>query len=213
MEEDEILDTKGDSIRVLLLKNVTNVNPFNDLISGDSKGNLLVFSNHEILSRTSIGTSITALDVDPNNNTIIAGDSTGSISAYRTPDVSSEKMWKFRLLDNPEFASQNSQRTGNVHKKKSKNNPKRKILCFCFSFKKKKKQSTSFDCSIRNILLTEMKDTSSNEIDCLLVNDGSKSLNFYVQNLRSTSLSLRFRVNSVRKNRTIFVMTIVSTLG
>eukprot|EP01132_Coremiostelium_polycephalum_P005736 gene5736-7134_t len=58
--EIEVLETKGGSIQHLELLDTTKFGS-KDIISGDSNGNIVIFSNHQILYRESINGSITSI--------------------------------------------------------------------------------------------------------------------------------------------------------
>lgn len=79
---------------------------------GDSKGNVVLFSDGKILSRICINSPISCMELD-NEGSIIVGDCFGSLTAFEPPDVS-DKRWKIRIQDNLDFSSQFSSRTGQV---------------------------------------------------------------------------------------------------
>jgi hypothetical protein len=59
---DSALETKGASIKVLKSFPITKLSPA-DILVGDANGNIVLFSNGELLSRQSVSHSITAISI------------------------------------------------------------------------------------------------------------------------------------------------------
>ncbi|GAM24218.1 hypothetical protein SAMD00019534_073930 [Acytostelium subglobosum LB1] len=93
---EEVLESKGASIQSLCLSDITRFGGI-DIVSGDSHGNLVAFSNHQIIYRDSIGEAISALTTHHSINgdfDIVVGDRSGMITAFK-PFQSVQ--WKVRL--------------------------------------------------------------------------------------------------------------------
>ncbi|KAK3715064.1 hypothetical protein QZH41_012133, partial [Actinostola sp. cb2023] len=97
-EEISKLESKGGPVQCLHLHNVTKFGS-TDLIVGDSKGTLTIFSNEQILNRRILSQGcITTLTVDVDyagNLAIVVGDAEGGVTAM-SPYGS---LWKIRLQD------------------------------------------------------------------------------------------------------------------
>eukprot|EP01124_Arcella_intermedia_P032109 TRINITY_DN7421_c0_g1_i1.p1 TRINITY_DN7421_c0_g1~~TRINITY_DN7421_c0_g1_i1.p1 ORF type:complete len:338 (-),score=80.87 TRINITY_DN7421_c0_g1_i1:244-1257(-) len=99
-KEIRVLESKGGSICSLLVHNVTKFSEENeDIIVGDAEGNVVIFSNNQILSKYSFGSSITELviHVDPTDNmSIVAGDSSGTLNAF---GLHSELLYRVKISE------------------------------------------------------------------------------------------------------------------
>ncbi|KXJ19091.1 uncharacterized protein LOC110231309 [Exaiptasia diaphana] len=98
LEEISKLESKGGPVQCLHLHNVTKFGSC-DMIVGDSKGTLTIFSNEQILNRRILSQDcIIALTVDVDhagNLAIVVGDGEGGVTAV-SPYGS---LWKIRLQD------------------------------------------------------------------------------------------------------------------
>ncbi|KYQ99703.1 hypothetical protein DLAC_03644 [Tieghemostelium lacteum] len=92
----EVLETKGSSILTLELCDSTNFGDI-DIISGDSHGNVVIFSNHQILYRDTINGPISSIitHVTSNNDfNIVVGDRLGQVTSIKPHQ---NVQWKFKV--------------------------------------------------------------------------------------------------------------------
>ncbi|KAK5577794.1 hypothetical protein RB653_002742 [Dictyostelium firmibasis] len=95
-EEIEVLETKGSSIQQLELLDTTKFGSI-DVISGDSNGNLVIFSNHQILYRDTINGSITSIithKLSNNDFNIVVGDSLGLLTSIKPHQ---NTIWRYKI--------------------------------------------------------------------------------------------------------------------
>ncbi|KAN0025598.1 hypothetical protein ACTFIU_002037 [Dictyostelium citrinum] len=95
-EEIEVLETKGSSIQQLELFDTTKFGSI-DVISGDSDGNLVIFSNHQILYRDTINGSITSIithRLSNNDFNIVVGDSLGLLTSIKPHQ---NAIWRYKI--------------------------------------------------------------------------------------------------------------------
>eukprot|EP01102_Stenamoeba_stenopodia_P004577 TRINITY_DN1487_c0_g1_i1.p1 TRINITY_DN1487_c0_g1~~TRINITY_DN1487_c0_g1_i1.p1 ORF type:complete len:385 (-),score=83.92 TRINITY_DN1487_c0_g1_i1:1209-2363(-) len=102
-QQKEMLETKGSCVQALLLFDVAKFGS-NDLLVGDSDGNITIFSDNEILSKFTLSNAVTSLEIDRdanNNYSIVAGDKSGVLASLKPHDL----QWKVRLSDDPQCSS------------------------------------------------------------------------------------------------------------
>ncbi|KAM9964699.1 hypothetical protein ACTFIW_004474 [Dictyostelium discoideum] len=95
-EEIEVLETKGSSIQQLELLDTTKFGSI-DVISGDSNGNLVIFSNHQILYRDTLNGSITSIithRLSNNDFNIVVGDSLGLVTSIKPHQ---NAIWRYKI--------------------------------------------------------------------------------------------------------------------
>ncbi|EGC35750.1 hypothetical protein DICPUDRAFT_151839 [Dictyostelium purpureum] len=95
-EEIEVLETKGSSIQDLELLDTTKFGSI-DVISGDSNGNMVIFSNHQILYRDTINGSITSIinhQLANGDFNLVVGDSLGLLTAIKPHQ---NALWRFKI--------------------------------------------------------------------------------------------------------------------
>lgn len=100
-EQEEVLESKGGAIQVMLLKDITQFGGV-DLLVGDAEGTLVLFSNHEIFSRlVKFCEPITALAFDPVTLSVVVGDRSGTLSYYQPPGHQHHSHIRFYICDLP----------------------------------------------------------------------------------------------------------------
>ncbi|KAL1925391.1 uncharacterized protein VTP21DRAFT_274 [Calcarisporiella thermophila] len=94
---DVTLETKGGPIQSLMLQDLTGFKQL-DLVSGDSYGNVTLFSRSQILSRDFVGSPVTCLEKycdTAGEFEIIVGDASGKLTSFRLH----EQNWKLNLVE------------------------------------------------------------------------------------------------------------------
>lgn len=79
-----MLETKGSCVQALLLFDVAKFGS-NDLLVGDSDGNITIFCDNEILSKFTLSDTVTSLEIDRdanNNYSIVAGECRLTFSSH-----------------------------------------------------------------------------------------------------------------------------------
>eukprot|EP00124_Ichthyophonus_hoferi_P000201 Ihof_evm8s7 gene=Ihof_evmTU8s7 len=92
-----LFETKGNAVCQLLLHNITKLHT-TDLIVGDSAGSVSVFSKEQLLSRSHLPCTVTALAVccdGAQNSSIVAGDVGGIVAGF----LPFEQHWRVSLLE------------------------------------------------------------------------------------------------------------------
>ncbi|EGG23763.1 hypothetical protein DFA_05898 [Cavenderia fasciculata] len=108
----EILETKGTSVQCIYFDDTTKFGT-TDIVSGDSHGNIVIFSNHQIIYRDSIGSAISCLITHKsinNDSSIIIGDRTGALSSIKPHQPIQWKL-KLDLIDDRLKYSNNNNRS------------------------------------------------------------------------------------------------------
>jgi len=98
---EEVLQSKGSCVLSLLLYDFNKFSS-NDLASGDSLGNIIMFSHDRIIGKSNVASSVTsmAVDIDHGNNLcLIVADRTGSITAFCS-QMQTRHKWKLRIEHN-----------------------------------------------------------------------------------------------------------------
>lgn len=167
-EEENILETKGGAIQTFLLQEITNFGSI-DLIVGDNRGEVIIFSSGEILSRMRLSdSSIISLAV-LNGGSIVAGDQEGILHAFQMPY---EPCWKLRLGDD---------------------------ISIFNSYMNKISVNNTSSSSIQHLLTTTILNKYGEVIHVLLLCNGTSYLHYYAENQRIFSLQAPSRITSVNQ--------------
>lgn len=179
-----------------------------ELISGDAQGNVIIFSNGEILSRSSMGAPVTALTVETdlgtssftcgstvpafvecraaNRSLIVAGDQEGTVSAFQSHDPA----WSVRLVD---FAAPR--------------NAKLPVcfslifcvaLCVCLPLSDPVIQQGPYPPGVRCLQPVTLKDAHGTLSHYLIAVDGRNLIQLFNAGKRLFALEAPSRVNAVR---------------
>eukprot|EP01117_Protostelium_nocturnum_P004940 TRINITY_DN1790_c0_g1_i1.p1 TRINITY_DN1790_c0_g1~~TRINITY_DN1790_c0_g1_i1.p1 ORF type:complete len:360 (+),score=130.31 TRINITY_DN1790_c0_g1_i1:40-1080(+) len=174
-EREESMETKGGSITNMMMQSVIPSSSSHSnlqLISGDADGNVVLFSEGEIVSRYSCGcAAVTSLAFDPNQQFILVGDSKGFITAFSSP---SQFQWKIDTRENESKLEVRSVMTANRH---------------------------SRDPSVNCLHYTTILDRFGVTMQVLLVSNGTFFLYFYVESTLVFVLPTPSKINSICSGR------------
>jgi len=170
-KEEDILETKGGAIQGILLHDMSRYGTV-DLITADAEGNVVVFSNSQILFRTSVAYPVTCLCIDTDLRgypSLVVGDMGGvltSLQCHQSP------LWKVRLPDDPFISVESSP------------SPSSSTIC-------------TNPSSIRCMISVNMSNENGMVSHYLLVAAGTPHLHFYSQGTRVLSLPTPSLVNTM----------------